>query len=150
MFCRLNAGILTLCGRQTKVYSLSFWNLSIFCCRIRIKKTIKSNKLFLRNGYLVNHIMCSRTRYVLYFAFKFFVIQFSIHSPFCPGSLTWVKDWVSFLTCQIWVTKINFTVDLLQYSTSFSQHLIIVLSHKWEWRSYWNEKLRLLCKKWNV
>lgn len=100
MFCRLNAGILTLCGRQTKVYSLSFWNLSIFCCRIRIKKTIKSNKLFLRNGYLVNHIMCSRTRYVLYFAFKFFVIQFSIHSPFCPGSLTWVKDWVSFLTCQ--------------------------------------------------
>lgn len=72
LFCRLNADILTLCERQTKVYSLSFGILSIFCCRIIIiKKTIKSNKLFLRNQYLVNHIMCSRTRCVLYFAFKF-------------------------------------------------------------------------------
>lgn len=70
LFCRLNAGILTLCERQTKVYSLSFWILSIFCCRIIIK-TIKSNKLFLRNQYLVNPIMCSRTSCVLYFAFKF-------------------------------------------------------------------------------
>lgn len=91
MFCRINAGILTLCERQTKVYSLSFWILSIFCCNNN-KKTIKSNKLFLRNQYLVNPVMCLRTRCVLYFAFKFLWSNFKhIRCLVCPGSWTWLK-----------------------------------------------------------
>ena len=87
MFCRFNAGILTLCERQTKVYSLSFWILSIFCCRIIIQKTIKSNKLFLRNQYLVNPVMCLRTRCVLYFAFQFLWSNFKY--VIC---LPWIMD----------------------------------------------------------
>lgn len=99
LFCRLNADILTLCERQTKVYSLSFGILSIFCCRIIIikKKTIKSNKLFLRNQYLVNHIMCSRTRCVLYFAFKFLWSNFKYILLFALDCWHESNTWFLFL-----------------------------------------------------
>lgn len=76
-----------MCECQTKVYSFPFWILSIFCCK---EKNIKSNKLFLRNQYLVYHIMCSRTRCITYFAFKFLWLNFK-YILFCPGLLRWTN-----------------------------------------------------------
>lgn len=113
-----------MCECQTKVYSFPFWILSIFCCK---EKTIKSNKLFFRNQYLVYHIMCSRTRCITYFAFKFLWLNFK-YVLFCPGLLRWTN-------CVLFSSSSPFPPQQTLYHSSIFFSLAWQIFFSWRWLS---------------